>query len=102
VVSATDPHGSNVGFLDPEPLLFHSSISSVILTRLSGPRSRPVPDVMSDTYNSINYFVGTIVTYQTRSDLLYEGENSVQEEIIHTFSKHVACFLCLQGMNKKR
>jgi hypothetical protein len=25
VVSATDPHGRNLGFLDPEPLLFHSS-----------------------------------------------------------------------------
>jgi hypothetical protein len=41
VVSAADPHGCNLGFLDPEPLLFHSSSSSVILTRLSGPRSRP-------------------------------------------------------------
>jgi hypothetical protein len=30
-----------VNFLDPEPLLFHSSSSSVILTRLSGPHSRP-------------------------------------------------------------
>jgi hypothetical protein len=28
-------------FLDLEPLLFHSSSYSVILTRLSGPRSRP-------------------------------------------------------------
>jgi hypothetical protein len=34
VVSATDPRGRNTGFLDPEPLLFHSSSSSVILTRL--------------------------------------------------------------------
>jgi hypothetical protein len=41
VVSATDPHGRNRGFLDPEPLLFHSSSSSIILTGLSGPRSRP-------------------------------------------------------------
>jgi hypothetical protein len=41
VVSATDPHGRIFGFLDPEPLFFHSSSSSVILTRLSGPRSRP-------------------------------------------------------------
>jgi hypothetical protein len=40
VVSATDPHGRNLGFLDPEQLLFHSR-SSFILTRLSGPRSRP-------------------------------------------------------------
>jgi hypothetical protein len=29
VVSATDPHGRNLGFLDPEPLLFHSSSSTV-------------------------------------------------------------------------
>jgi hypothetical protein len=41
VVSAMDPHGRNLGFLDPETLLFHSSSSSVILTRLSGPRSIP-------------------------------------------------------------
>jgi hypothetical protein len=41
VVSATVPHGRNLGFLDPEPLLFHSSSSSVMLTRLSGSRSRP-------------------------------------------------------------
>jgi hypothetical protein len=34
VVSATVPHGRNLGFLDPEPLLFHSSSSSIIL-RLS-------------------------------------------------------------------
>jgi hypothetical protein len=31
----------NLGFLDPEPQLFHSSSFSVILTRLSGPGSRP-------------------------------------------------------------
>jgi hypothetical protein len=37
VVSATD-----LGFLDPEPLLFFSSSSSLVLTRLSGPRSRPI------------------------------------------------------------
>jgi hypothetical protein len=41
-VSATDPHAVNLGFLDPELLLFHSSSSSVILTRLRGPRSRPI------------------------------------------------------------
>jgi hypothetical protein len=34
------PTAVNLGFLDPEPLLFHSSSSLVILTRLSG----PVPD----------------------------------------------------------
>jgi hypothetical protein len=36
MVSATDPTAVNLGFLDPEPLFFHSSSSSVILTRLSG------------------------------------------------------------------
>jgi hypothetical protein len=35
VVSATDPHGRNLGFLDPELLLIHSSSSSVILTRIT-------------------------------------------------------------------
>jgi hypothetical protein len=41
VVSETYPTAVNLSFLDPEPLLLHSSSSSVILTRLSGPRSRP-------------------------------------------------------------
>jgi hypothetical protein len=35
------PTTVNLVFLDPEPLLLHSSSSSIILTRLSGPRSRP-------------------------------------------------------------
>jgi hypothetical protein len=30
MVIATDPHGHNLGFLDLEPLLFHSSSSSII------------------------------------------------------------------------
>jgi hypothetical protein len=38
--SATDPHGHYLNFLDPESLLFHSSTSSVILTRLIEPHSR--------------------------------------------------------------
>jgi hypothetical protein len=41
VVSATDPKTVNLDFLNPETLLFRSSSSSVILTRLSEPRSRP-------------------------------------------------------------
>jgi hypothetical protein len=41
VMSATDPTAVNLGFLDPQPLSFYSSTSSVILTRLSGPHSRP-------------------------------------------------------------
>jgi hypothetical protein len=40
VVSATIPIAANLGFLEPEELLFHSSSSSVILTRLSRSRSR--------------------------------------------------------------
>jgi hypothetical protein len=38
VVSSTNSHGRYSRFSRPEPLLFHSSSSSVILTRLSGPR----------------------------------------------------------------
>jgi hypothetical protein len=41
MVSVTDPYGRILDFLDKEPLLFLSSSSSVVLTRLSGPRSRP-------------------------------------------------------------
>jgi hypothetical protein len=42
VVSATDPHGRILGFLDPEPLLFLPNSSSIVIKRLSGPRSRPI------------------------------------------------------------
>jgi hypothetical protein len=42
VVSATNPHGRQTRFSRPEPLIFHSSNSSIILTRLSG----PVPDTL--------------------------------------------------------
>jgi hypothetical protein len=41
VVSAVDPYGRNLGFLDRRRYFFLSSSSSVVLTRLSGPRSRP-------------------------------------------------------------
>jgi hypothetical protein len=41
VVSATAPQGRILGFLDLEPLLFLPSSSSIVLTRLSGSRSRP-------------------------------------------------------------
>ena len=41
VASATYPHGRLSLFSGPEPLLFYSSSSSIDLTRLSGPRSRP-------------------------------------------------------------
>jgi hypothetical protein len=35
------PTAVNLDFLDPEPILFLSRSSSVILMRLSGPHSRP-------------------------------------------------------------
>jgi hypothetical protein len=39
VVSASGPYCLQSRFYKPEPLLFHSSSSTVILTNLSGPRS---------------------------------------------------------------
>jgi hypothetical protein len=41
VVSVTYPYGRNLGFLYRSRYFFLSNSSSVILTRLSGPRSRP-------------------------------------------------------------
>jgi hypothetical protein len=41
VVSATDPHGRILRFLDWSRYSFLPSSSSTVLTRLSGPRSRP-------------------------------------------------------------
>jgi hypothetical protein len=41
VVSVTDPYGRILGFLDRSRYTFLSSSSSVVLTRLSGPCSRP-------------------------------------------------------------
>jgi hypothetical protein len=40
VVGVTDPYGRVLGSR-PEPLLFLPSSSSIVLTKLSGPRSRP-------------------------------------------------------------
>jgi hypothetical protein len=37
-----DPYGHIISFSSPEPLLFLPSSSSIVLTRLSGPRSRPL------------------------------------------------------------
>jgi hypothetical protein len=41
VVSATDSHGRILGFLDWSRYFFLSGSSTVVFTRLSGPRSRP-------------------------------------------------------------
>jgi hypothetical protein len=41
VISVTDPYGCILGFLGRSRYFFLSSSSSVVLTRLSGPRSRP-------------------------------------------------------------
>jgi hypothetical protein len=41
VVSMKDPYGPILGFLYRSLYTFLSSSSSVVLTRLSGPRSRP-------------------------------------------------------------
>jgi hypothetical protein len=41
VVSVTDPYGRILGFID-RSRYFSSSSSSIILRRLSGPRSRPI------------------------------------------------------------
>jgi hypothetical protein len=41
VVSVTDPYGRILDFLDTGAATFLLSSSSVVLTRLSGPRSRP-------------------------------------------------------------
>jgi hypothetical protein len=40
MVSTTDPYDSILGFVRLEPLLFLPSSSSIVLTRLSGPRSK--------------------------------------------------------------
>jgi hypothetical protein len=41
VVSVTDPSGRISGFSRQEPLLFYQVAPQFVLTRLSGPRSRP-------------------------------------------------------------
>jgi hypothetical protein len=41
VVRTTDSYGCNLVFSRPDPLLFFPSSFTVVLTRLSGPRSRP-------------------------------------------------------------
>jgi hypothetical protein len=41
VVSVTDPYGRILDFSRQQPLIFLSNSSSLVPTRLSGPRSRP-------------------------------------------------------------
>jgi hypothetical protein len=41
VVSVTDPYGRSLGFIDRSRCFFLTSSSSVVLTRLSGPRCKP-------------------------------------------------------------
>jgi hypothetical protein len=48
VVSVTDPHGRILGFI---AATFLSSSSSVVLTRLSGPRSRPTTFFSGSAWN---------------------------------------------------
>jgi hypothetical protein len=41
LVSVQYPYGSILGFLDRSPYFFLKCSSSIVFTRLSGPRSRP-------------------------------------------------------------
>jgi hypothetical protein len=41
VVSAADPYGRILGFLDRSRHFFFQAARQIVLTRLSGPRSRP-------------------------------------------------------------
>jgi hypothetical protein len=52
VVSVTDPYGRILGFLD-RSRYFSIISSSVVLTRLSGPRSRPTTFFSGSTGNRI-------------------------------------------------
>jgi hypothetical protein len=53
VVSVTDPYGHILGFLDRDRYFFLPSSSSVVLTRLSGPHSRPTTSQKMRTTGSI-------------------------------------------------
>jgi hypothetical protein len=66
MVSATNSHGHYSGFSRPEPLLFHSSSSSIVLTRLSGPCSRPPTSQKNLVEPGIE--PGTSVSVATNSD----------------------------------
>jgi hypothetical protein len=66
VVSVTHPYGCILGFLDRSRDAFLSSSSSVVLTRLSRPRSRPT-----------NFFSGS-----AGNRTLVSGSGSDMHEII--------------------
>jgi hypothetical protein len=51
VVSAADPYGRNLDFLDQSHYFFFSSNSSVVLMKLSGPCSRPTSQNSGSTGN---------------------------------------------------
>jgi hypothetical protein len=55
MVSVTDPYGRILGFLD-------TSSSSVVLTRLSGPRSRPTTLFVSGSAGNRTRTSGSVAT----------------------------------------
>jgi hypothetical protein len=61
MVSVTDPYGRILGFLD-RSRYFSNSSSSVILTRLSGPRSIP-----TTVFLLFNFFFGKSVSAGNRN-----------------------------------
>jgi hypothetical protein len=86
VVSATGPHGRYSRFSRPEPLLFHSSSSSVVVTRLSGPHSRPPylseklvgPGIEPGTSGSVIIIVILYITWGRR----WTNEADVKETVL--------------------
>jgi hypothetical protein len=61
VAIAMDPPAVNLGFIDTEPLLFHSSSTSVILTRLNDPVPDPVLLRISGSAGNRTLFSGSVV-----------------------------------------
>jgi hypothetical protein len=85
VVSTTDPYVRNLGYSMPEPLFFLSSSSTIVLSRLSGPRSRPTGSQKKRRYvGSETGWLGLSHWYvQNASSDLFKND-----KISRTCSKH--------------
>jgi hypothetical protein len=60
IVSATDPPRPHSRFYRPEPLLFLTSSSTVVIARLSEPRSRPTTSQKSGSAGNRNQTSGSV------------------------------------------
>jgi hypothetical protein len=88
VVSVTDPYGRILGFLD-SAATFLSSSSSVVFTRLGGPRSRPTTFFSGGNRTRSS---GSVSTRPQRRSLVYlRSVNIPKDRLLRGQTRYNSC-----------